>query len=131
MELWVRSQDKLKLVKVNYVYIMESNDHFTIYGETIDSGPIIATYKTKERALKVLDEIQNILKPKTIVLKDLNKLNEEEINQLKNVLSIIPPVNSIQELPTYVYEMPEEWFYDIFKVVFNSIDINMFITFVI
>ena len=61
MELWIRSQDKLKLVKVNYVYAMESNNHYTIYGETIDSSPIIATYKTKERALEVLDEIQEKL----------------------------------------------------------------------
>ena len=59
MELWIRSQDKMKLVKVNYCYIMDQNDHFTIIGETIDSGPIIAIYKTKERALEVLDEIQN------------------------------------------------------------------------
>lgn len=61
MELWIRSQDKMKLVKVNYCYIMDQQDHFTIIGETIDSGPIIATYKTEERALKVLDEIQEIM----------------------------------------------------------------------
>lgn len=62
MELWIRSQDEMKLVKVNYIYAMEGNDYFTIYGETIDSGPIIAKYKTKERALEVLDEIQDLMR---------------------------------------------------------------------
>ena len=62
MELWIRSQDKMKLVKVNYVYIMDQQDHFTLIGETIDSGPIIAIYKTKERALEVLDEIQDLMR---------------------------------------------------------------------
>lgn len=63
MNLWIRSQDKLKLVKVNYVYVIENKiNSFSIYGETIDSGPIIGTYKTKERALEVLDEIQKLLK---------------------------------------------------------------------
>lgn len=65
MELWIRSQDKMKLVKVNYCYIMDQNDHFTIIGETIDSGPIIATYKTKKRALEVLDDIQDLMRSLT------------------------------------------------------------------
>ena len=62
MELWIRSQDKTKLVKVNYVYVIENKiNSFSIYGETIDSGPIIGRYETKERALEVLDEIQDEL----------------------------------------------------------------------
>ncbi len=80
MELWIRSQDKLKLVKVNYVYALESSDHYTIYGETIDSSPIIGTYITGERALEVLDEIQHKL---TILSDSMNR-------------------------HLYVYEMPEE-----------------------
>ncbi len=83
MELWIRSQDEMKLVKVNYIYAMEGNDYFTIYGETIDSGPIIAKYKTKERALEVLDEIQDLMRS----LCDSN-------------LKIIQ------------YEMPKEWLYE-------------------
>ena len=65
MELWIRSQDKMKLVKVNYCYIMDQQDHFTIIGETIDSGPIVGTYKSKERALEVLDEIQDLMRSLT------------------------------------------------------------------
>ena len=40
MELWIRSQDRLKLVKVNYCYIMEQTNYCCIVGETIDSGPL-------------------------------------------------------------------------------------------
>ena len=92
MELWIRSQDEMKLVKVNYIYAMEGNDYFTIYGETIDSGPIIAKYKTKERALEVLDEIQeNIVKQgQAIILTDGRG---------------IPNGNKFF---SYVYEMPKE-----------------------
>ena len=61
MDLWIRSQDKTRLVKVNYVYMTENNDHLTIYGETIDSAPIVGTYKSKERALEVLEEIQKYI----------------------------------------------------------------------
>lgn len=114
MELWVRSQDKENLVKVNRLNVsgLVENGELTkkglirnLYDKDED---FLGIYSTKERAFEVLDEIQNILKPKTIVLKDLNKLNEDEMNQLRDLLSIMPSVNSIQELPTYVYEMPEE-----------------------
>lgn len=62
MELWIRSQDKERLVKVYNVYIKEYliranfQEH---YGgcQYIDLGE----YKTKARALEVLDEIQSYL----------------------------------------------------------------------
>lgn len=55
MELWVRSQDKMLLRKPEQLIIYEGNEVWFI-GESllIDYG----TYKTKERALEVLDEIQ-------------------------------------------------------------------------
>ena len=56
MELLVRSQDKLLLTKIDYI-LVNGLDIF-------NQNQIIGTYKTKERALEVLDEIQNILKPK-------------------------------------------------------------------
>ena len=101
MELWIRSQDKIKLVKVNYIYIMESNGHFTMYGETIDSSPIIGTYKSKERALEVLDEINDIKFYKYIAsldfnnfIKAINKYNEKEQQELLSKMN--------------TFEMPKE-----------------------
>lgn len=104
MELWIRSQDKIKLVKVNYVYIMESNNHFTIYGETIDSSPIIGTYKIKERALEVLDEIQKLLQPQMV----LSKVGKPIAETCDGTVYVNPNEYEIKELSTYVYEMPKE-----------------------
>ena len=58
MELWVRSQDRIKLIKVDEVKIetVKGGNTF-IYSHATDLG----TYTTRERALEVLDEIQNIL----------------------------------------------------------------------
>ena len=77
IELWVRSQDKIKLIKVNYCYIRDWQDHFAIEGETFDSAPIIGEYKTKERALEVLDEIQNILETRNDVNQMVYEMPQE------------------------------------------------------
>ena len=58
MELWIRSQDRKKLIKVDEVKIETVKEGNTfIYSHATDLG----TYETKERALEVLDEIQNML----------------------------------------------------------------------
>lgn len=109
MELWIRSQDKLKLVKVNYVYAIENKiNSFSIYGETIDSAPIIGRYETKERAIEVLDEIQNILKPTIITTGYECELKENIKDKTSFYLDMIPTKTEIQELSTVVYEMPEK-----------------------
>lgn len=62
MELWVRSQDRDYLEKVEKIYFWESS--FGKY--QIESNGELGIYKTKERALEVLDEIQRyILLPNT------------------------------------------------------------------
>ena len=59
MELWVRSQDKTILRKVNTIGIVEGRDFWSIDENlTVSFGK----YKTKERALEVLDEIQYLLR---------------------------------------------------------------------
>lgn len=58
MELWIRSQDKTFLRKVNTIGIVEGRDFWSIDENlTVSFGK----YKTKERALEVLDEIQDEL----------------------------------------------------------------------
>ena len=60
MELWVRSQDKRILQKVDNIFLDANygNKRISTYdGNNIELG----TYKTKERALEVLDEIQDEL----------------------------------------------------------------------
>lgn len=93
MELWIRSQNKEFLHNISFVYLsQEINDNGTIdiCGNCITLG----TYKSKERALEVLDEIQNILKPQ-VILK-------------KGKIEGCPDGYEIKELSTVIYEMPEE-----------------------
>ena len=69
MDLWIRSQDRTFLRKVNTIGIVEGRDFWSIDENlTVSFGK----YKTKERALEVLDEIQNIFS-----LKIENKSYEE------------------------------------------------------
>lgn len=60
MNLWVRSQDKRILQKVDNIFLdanYENKRISTYDGESIELG----TYETEERALQVLDEIQNYI----------------------------------------------------------------------
>ena len=68
MELWIRSQDKESLTKVSNVeYTYKEGDLYTdvrrkhYIGTYYDNLKILGEYKTKERALEVLDEVQDLL----------------------------------------------------------------------
>lgn len=62
MELWIRNQTKTKLVKINNLEIKQFEEGYGI-GQWLDTDSFygLGIYKSKERALEVLDEIQNIL----------------------------------------------------------------------
>lgn len=68
MELWIRSQDKNILEKVNKLYVAtcEEENGFgiydIIYDDLDDCDVPLGFYKTKERALEVLYEIQYKIK---------------------------------------------------------------------
>ena len=101
MELWVRSQDKKCLIKIN---LIEYETGAMLKGATDidDNYHILGKYKTKERALEVLDEIQKILKPMIYTEKGkiVGMIDNEFIKE-KDKAEVI-------ELSTYVYEMPNE-----------------------
>ena len=63
MELWIRSQDKEILVKVNNLSLALNKDETCEIINSFEDHQCweLGTYTTKERALEVLDEIQNIL----------------------------------------------------------------------
>ena len=99
MELWIRSQDKDSLIKVekielNYDYLC-CNDIQLIHIET-DKGRI-GSYSTKERALEVLDEIQSIIIGKYMC--DINL--EEAFSKIGNEEDIAKLLKQMA-----VYEMP-------------------------
>lgn len=102
MELWVRNQDKEILLKVNELEI-ETNMIIAFDGNKYQC---LGTYKTKERALQVLDEIQDILKPKMIV----NTYKVEQAELCDGTQFIQPMLDDIQVQSTtsYVYQMPKD-----------------------
>ena len=68
MELWIRSQDKMNLVKIRQISLDYQNNKQIIANYVPDffenSGAyyeLLGTYKTKERAIEILDEIQDEL----------------------------------------------------------------------
>lgn len=69
MNLWVRNQDKTIFQKVDNLLISDGDNAggtFNIYTNLLPAKNVLGRYKTKERALEVLDQIQNyILLPNT------------------------------------------------------------------
>lgn len=70
MNLWVRSQDKEKLLKINGIQYQNCK---LVENETVEANiligfyssyenEILGEYNTKERAIEILDEIQKLLK---------------------------------------------------------------------
>ena len=60
MELWLRSQDKTRLSIITNIQLVEWGGEYSLVGYTNDyvDDFDLGKYKTKERALEVLDEIQ-------------------------------------------------------------------------
>ena len=59
MELWIRSQDRTTLIKSYEIYISEfAKESYLIRAKR--TSHILGAYKTMERALEVLDEIQEM-----------------------------------------------------------------------
>lgn len=58
MELWIRSQDRKLLVKINRIDV----DGYRIQGNHSDIDYVtLGNYKNEERVLEILDEIQRYL----------------------------------------------------------------------
>lgn len=60
MELWIRSQDRLRLCKANNLFIKNLSICCSCNDENNDYD-YLGVYSTKERALEVLDEIQRLI----------------------------------------------------------------------
>ena len=72
MELWIRSQDREALKKVSKIYMRYTGSTdpnikaYTIYNSELET---LGTYLSKERALKVLDEIhQRLIDLQTLMI---------------------------------------------------------------
>ena len=76
--MWIRSQDKTKLLLANRILVAPSDEYVseilnleTTY-DVISKGYIAGTYTTKEKAMKVLDMIE-----KAIAHTDMLKVDEK------------------------------------------------------
>lgn len=128
MELWIRSQDKEKLIKCNDIAIStDSEDGKNIRGYKIvgyfdknTEYEELRFYSSKTRALEILTEIGNrlaaydkfLLKQKSCLLSrddiynakiELEKLNNINLITGNSLFEIEPIVNKI-----LYYEMPEK-----------------------
>lgn len=100
MDLWVRSQNKYRLLKVESLQIIYNQEDNELPYYINSSYEFLGSYKTKERALEILDEIQQMLKNETI---------ETEIKYIDNQVyetKIIGKPNILKNI--VVYQMPKE-----------------------
>ena len=107
MKLWIRSQDKEVLTRV--VDIWKDADKNEIWSKSsFATKNCLGIYKTKERALKVLDEIEYILKPKYILNTSSIKPDGDFYEENGMIFQKYNANARIEELSTFVYEMPKE-----------------------
>lgn len=115
MELWIRSQDKECLMKVDRLDYDLSNGTHRIMVDGYKT--LIATYPTKKRCLEILDEINNKIKNQFIVkvntlLKpsDTKKLKDQLEMNYNGDFIMNDPMLDIQPTTQNVvyYEMPKE-----------------------
>lgn len=105
--MWIRSQDKMNLIEVQGFQICYIKNEDEEYWEIYTIGTSLGKYKSKERAIEVLDEIQNLLIPKVIV----NTYNVEKKETAYNKQLIIEPIIAdikVQNNINMFYQMPKE-----------------------
>ena len=133
MDLYIRTQNKEQLIKIekdititdvkkikkmlNFIDIDVMNseydkidgidiirDIYSIEGYSITTDKLLlGTYKTKGRALEVLDELQNMLKPKVIIQNIDLVPTISDLVHMPNEQCQITPISDF-----IVYEMPKE-----------------------
>jgi hypothetical protein len=120
MELWIRSQNKTALMKIIDIRLYPDNvDNKTdIFIRDINGDIVsIGSYKTRERALEILDEISNKIKNQYIVkanclIKPSDMMKEKEYleNTYDGDFIMQPSAYEIEPINPNViyYEMPKE-----------------------
>lgn len=106
MELWIRSQDKEVLTRVVDIWKdVNKNEIWSKSSFAIKN--CLGVYKTKERALEVLDEIEKLIKPITIFQNcQVDKSTIEKIKETGYYM-----VNNdarIEQISQVFYQMPEK-----------------------
>lgn len=95
--MWVRTQDKMQLVKINEIHIKVDEDGFVgiwVDGKKESLKYFLGTYKSKERALEVLDEIDS-------------KIMMNKVIEIYSNLGDLTFANRANYTYTPIYQMPE------------------------
>lgn len=110
MELWIRSQDKECLMKIDRLDYDLSNSQHRIMVNGYET--LVGLYETKKRCLQIIDEIQNLLQPRYFIKEP--KIDFDN-NDLLTGLSenIVLRANQqieydLKQAGQIVYTMPEE-----------------------
>jgi len=113
--MFIISQSEQSIINMDAIArIFVTGTDISVKSNTeIEYGLIIATYKTKERALEVLKEIQEAMIPKR-VFKFEGKLRENDIQKMRELINnekvcvIDDRLNVVKMDGDYVYKMPKE-----------------------
>lgn len=85
MELWIRSQDKDMLLKVRSLLI--DDDNYDIYTQDYVGNNLVTytlgRFKTKERVLEVLDEIQRLIEDLQYMSYEISDKEVEDVMKYK------------------------------------------------
>lgn len=96
MELWIRTNPRIGLVKVNDIYIYSREGMFSIESKDF----VLGMYKTEERAIEILDHIQ-------FLIEQTGELTKEIVENIRELLKDeMWSINSTSNTATY--EMPKE-----------------------
>lgn len=111
MELWVRTQDKRRLLKPTDIGVGLCCGKYNVY----DCEKSIGEYATEERCYEIIDEIQKILQyDGLLVLKDIDTsgMKKEDFEPFKAICYTSDSGKeselSFNQVGSYVYEMPQE-----------------------
>lgn len=71
MDLWIRKQDGESLMKVDTLWVAKSdlNNKYDIKVPSVPGSNLkltVATYKTKQKAMQILNEVQDLLITKLV-----------------------------------------------------------------
>lgn len=114
IDLWIRTQDKSSLRKVNGVILLnlEWEERWALFLDThedVSKCMHLGTYKTKERALQVLDEIQALLSVR-LAQPPIEGYTKYDFEKLKSFQPIVVTPNNpiVSDIGCVVYQMPDE-----------------------
>lgn len=110
MDLWIRSQNRKMMERAVAVKIAHYKEDGKMSNSiVINNDYIFGEYATEERALKVLDEITNLIKPKYLIRMDNHGPVNDFLNNENNSYVSAEGVGMVSNInQTLYYEMPKE-----------------------